>query len=117
MWLLLVSYAAGLHLLALVRGTHYFTLDQGHVVVLLAKRLRVVGMFGLWWALLVLWPLPLYFIALSPNAGEWMPSCSGLCETTRPTPVAVGFPVSETASEWIVLTMFHDSKHCIGCPC
>jgi hypothetical protein len=77
-WLLLVSYAAGLHLLALVRGTHYFTLDQGHVIFLLAKRLRVVSMFSLWWALLLLWPLPMYFIALSPNAGEWLPGCSSV---------------------------------------
>ena len=56
--------------MALIRGTHYFSLDESHAVRLLAAKLQINRYFVTWWIFLVLWPLPLYFIPFAEMEGE-----------------------------------------------
>jgi hypothetical protein len=64
-----VGYAASLHLMALIRGTHYFSLDESHAVRVLATKLRINNYFITWWIFLLLWPLPVYFIPFAEMKG------------------------------------------------
>lgn len=62
--MLCVSYAASLHLLALTRAAHYFSFDEEHRAVRSVARAGVKGWWLCWWAMVWLWPCPVYFIPL-----------------------------------------------------
>lgn len=62
--LLCTAYAASLHLVGLTRAAHYFSFDRRHNVVRSVERKGVKGWWLAWWGLVVVWPLPVYFLPL-----------------------------------------------------
>jgi len=62
--MLCVSYAASLHLLALTRAAHYFSLSTEHHTVRSVERAGVKGWWLGWWTMVLLWPVPVYFLPL-----------------------------------------------------
>eukprot|EP00879_Flechtneria_rotunda_P011350 GHRR01011855.1.p1 GENE.GHRR01011855.1~~GHRR01011855.1.p1 ORF type:complete len:380 (+),score=62.77 GHRR01011855.1:1448-2587(+) len=62
--MLCVAYAASLHLMALIRAAHYFSLDPSHSIVKFQQRQGVMHWWNAWWGVLWLWPIPIYFIPL-----------------------------------------------------
>jgi hypothetical protein len=56
------SYAASLHLLALIRAAHFFSLDGRHKAVASVERAGVKRWWVAWWLMLWCWPLPVYFL-------------------------------------------------------
>lgn len=62
--MLCTAYAASLHLLALIRAAHYFSFQKDHSAVRSVEAAGVKGWWMAWWAGLLLWPLPVYFVPL-----------------------------------------------------
>lgn len=67
--MLCTSYAAALHLLGLARAAHYWSLNAQHGTVRAVERAGVRGWWLGWWAMIVLWPLPVYGL---PLLVEWL---------------------------------------------
>jgi hypothetical protein len=62
--LLCVAYASSLHLVGITRAAHFFSLDRSHGAVRSVERAGVKGWWLAWWALLCIWPLPIYCLPL-----------------------------------------------------
>jgi hypothetical protein len=62
--LLCVAYASSLHLVGITRAAHFFSIDRSHGAVRSVERAGVKGWWLAWWGLLVVWPLPVYFLPL-----------------------------------------------------
>eukprot|EP00882_Tetradesmus_deserticola_P008029 GHRQ01008458.1.p1 GENE.GHRQ01008458.1~~GHRQ01008458.1.p1 ORF type:complete len:479 (+),score=171.28 GHRQ01008458.1:521-1957(+) len=62
--LLCVSYGFSLHMLAAIRGAHYFGLEPEHRAVRSVTRAGVKAWWVGWWVMLLLWPVPVYFLPL-----------------------------------------------------
>jgi hypothetical protein len=62
--LLCITYAFSLHMLAAIRGAHYFGLQPEHRAVRSVSKAGVKGWWMGWWVMLALWPVPVYFLPL-----------------------------------------------------
>jgi hypothetical protein len=75
--MLCTAYAASLHLVAITRAAHYFSLDSRHSAVRSVERAGVKGWWLAWWAVLAAWPVSIYFLPLlikrlnGSNVGAW----------------------------------------------
>ncbi len=59
-WILCVCYAASLHIMTLIRSTHYmkFDLDNEKNVYNIGAKLGINHLFITWWSVGYLWPIP-----------------------------------------------------------
>ena len=62
--LLCVAYASSLHLVGVTRAAHFLSIDRSHGAVRSVESAGVKGWWLAWWGLLVVWPLPVYFLPL-----------------------------------------------------
>jgi hypothetical protein len=62
--MLCIAYDFSLHMLAAIRGAHYFGLEPQHRAVRSVARAGVKGWWLGWWLMLLVWPVPVYMLPL-----------------------------------------------------